>query len=212
MKENIAYLDSRCPVVKKETRRFVQRVNLLNVPVPAMIPFESEIFWIKESEAKISLWHNEIWVQDRGVFSDYYGLFSSVEKAIEGARHLKEALRIDETSTLEIRVECKVELIPAIKDVTEYSSSQVRRYQTLPEDISWFYYNEEVISGYLEDMTQLAQKEDYELRAKTHEKLFNLELQKRLIADKAVLWTSKMDKTSYKNEFINFYTTINQEQ
>jgi hypothetical protein len=212
MQKNLIHIDSRCPIVKKESRRFVQRINLVNVPVPAMIEFDSEILWLKESESKISLWHNEIHIQDRGIYSDYYGLLSSVEKAIQDAIELKKALKIDDNSSLEIRVECKVDLIPVLKDVTEYQSDIMRRYLALSDEITWFYDNSEVINQYISDMQILAQQENYELRAKTHEMLFNLELKNRTLADKVVLWTSKTDKTDYKNQFVNFYMTINQEQ
>ena len=73
-------LCSACPVVRAGPMKLWQLVTVGgNLQ---MLPFEQEIWWLRESEATVSLRHRGVMVKELCTLCDRYGYLTSVEAAI----------------------------------------------------------------------------------------------------------------------------------
>lgn len=193
--DNAVY--SKCPVVKEENIKLLERVVVGSGKI-AFVPFTQKLMWLRESEAHISYWHNNKVFKEGSTFNDYYGFLTSYQNALDELQDTLKHFAIDEYSSLEVRIYVSIDETPVLEDNSSDGktwntpNTKHRRYQSLSGDKYWCYDSPEHIQEYL-SMLELADQsaDSFDIRFKASEIIETLRVEKKTIAKDVLVWSSK---------------------
>lgn len=107
------YFNSRCPVAKVTEESFVA--------FPAIgqerhrVELKRQIHWLIESESQVQYVHGGKVLKEGSIYSDYYGFLGSTRETSDLA-DIAQGFEISADSSLELRLQTKVKLVPAHQD------------------------------------------------------------------------------------------------
>jgi len=130
---------SSCPVIRDELMTLWERVEVARET--KLFPFQQRILWLRESEAKVGLWHRGIHVLDWSTLNDWNGYLTSLEAAVRETPGIAKRYKLKRGDALSINIELTIKDVPVLPDLSpngvEWNRDAFRkRYNYVPS-----YYN-----------------------------------------------------------------------
>jgi hypothetical protein len=130
---------SGCPIVRDEVLTLYERVEVMREQ--KFFPFEQRILWLRESEAKVTLSHRGVHIDDVQTLNDWSGYLTSIETAIKDTAKLAKHYKIKRGDALSIDIALKITDLPVVLDTSLEGErwnkdSWRKRYKCVPS-----YYN-----------------------------------------------------------------------
>lgn len=79
-------------------------------------PFEKEVAWVASSETRLEFWHGGQLLKEDATFNDFYGYLTSMRFDDDMHLRVAEKFKIDQQSTLELRLITSIFLTPYYED------------------------------------------------------------------------------------------------
>lgn len=123
-------LTTKAPIVLIEQAELAAHLDVSGLGDFQIVPFERQIFWIREAQALVRWVRNGKVLRTGPAFNDYRGYLSSVEGAVDAALALMREEGISPSSEVALEVVLTVTDTPAVIDL----SPQAREYASLWKD------------------------------------------------------------------------------
>jgi hypothetical protein len=109
--------NSICPVIRDEEMRLFERFVVGDTF--QFLPFTKRILWLRESETKIVLRHDENVLSNRSTLNDFYGYLTSLEEAVKDAKRLANEFAIGVGDRLSVDLFLQISEIPVMEDASK---------------------------------------------------------------------------------------------